>query len=147
MGKRPLLAFSFACTWFIRSIPRIGPPFSLLFISRLVYFSGKTDASQKWFCQWSFTSKKFHHKIPTGSKVMAVSKGGTSGTCITQFCPLFPILTQIFLTISFLPPEVAVVGIKLIYHQNQKIPNFNSKIWTASSNDLDPSYWRKDYHF
>ena len=53
--------------------------FSISFFSWLAYFSGKADASQKQFSPWSPTSKKFHQKIPTRSKVMAISKQGTSG--------------------------------------------------------------------
>ena len=62
-----------------RSIPRTRPPFLTLFFSWLIYFSGKGDASQKKFSPWSFTSKRFHQKIPTRLKVMGVSKGSTSG--------------------------------------------------------------------
>ena len=53
--------------------------FSTSFFPWLARFSGKADVSLSWFSQWSFTSKKFHQKTPAGSKVIAVSKQGTSG--------------------------------------------------------------------
>ena len=64
---------------FLRIYRTYSARFSMSFFSWLAHFSGKADVSLSWFSQWSFTSKRFHQKIPTGSKVMAVSKGGTSG--------------------------------------------------------------------
>ena len=57
--------------------PLVSPPSSNK-RAPITYFQAGCCISKK-FSQWSFTSKKFHQKIPTGSKVIAVSKQGTSG--------------------------------------------------------------------
>ena len=56
-------------------------------------------------------------------------------------------MSKIFGTISFLPPEVVVVGLKLIYHKNGKFPNFISKIWPTSLDDMKPFLQPKGLSF
>ena len=83
--------------------------FPIAFFSLFGDFSGKGEVFQKWFSQWTTTSKRFHPKIPTRSKVMAVLKWGTSGAIYF----LSTWFQRVFMTLLLLSPEKGVGNKKI----------------------------------
>ena len=89
---------------FLGNNPRVTVQFPIAFFSLFGDFSGKGEVIQKWFSQWTTTSKRFHPKIPTRSKVMAVLKWGTSGAIYF----LSTWFQRVFMTLLLLSPEKGV---------------------------------------
>ena len=90
--------------FYIWNNPRVSVQFSIAVFSLFGDFSGKGEVFQKWFSQWTTTSKRFHPKIPTRSKVMAVLKWGTSGAIYF----LSTWFQRVFMTLLLLSPEKGV---------------------------------------
>ena len=78
--------------------------FLIAFYSLFGDFSGKGEVFQKWFSPWTITSKRFHPKIPTRSKVVAVLKWGTSGAIYF----LLPWFLRVFIILQLKSPEKGV---------------------------------------
>ena len=89
--------------------PRVTVQFPIVIFSLFSDFSGKGEVFQKWFSQWTTTSKRFHPKIPTRSKVMAVLKWGTSGAIYF----LSTWFQRVFMTLLLLSPEKGVGNKKI----------------------------------
>ena len=92
-----------------RNNPRVTVQFPIAFFSLFGDFSGKGEVFQKWFSQWTTTSKRFHPKIPTRSKVMAVLKWGTSGAIYF----LSTWFQRVFMSLLLLSPEKGVGNKKI----------------------------------